>query len=192
MDFDRSTVEEFVGNESGPIQALDDVSTSNVRRWYEMMDPPDTEWIEKLRNVSEKPFPYLAEARERILAEQQRARERPIPLPMMMTWARTPYWTPEPKAPKEPHELALKALEDAGYGLTIGLKLDEELVEPVHAGDWLTYQVKLEGVSSKEEETKLGKGYLVDLLYTFSNRQGDVVSRHKYTVLKAKRLKPIS
>ena len=192
MDFDRSKIEEFIGNESGTIKALDDVSTSNVRRWYEMMDPPDTEWLEKMRNIGKRPFPYMAEARERILAEQKRARERAVPLPMMMTWARAPYWTPEPKAPREPHELALKALEDAGYALTLGLGLDEELVRPVNAGDWLNYRVKLEAISSQEEETTLGKGYLVDLIYTFSNRQGDVVSRHRYTVLKAKRLKRVS
>jgi len=51
MDFDRSTVEGFIGNESGAIKALDDVSPSNVRRWYEIMDPPDTEWTDKMRNI---------------------------------------------------------------------------------------------------------------------------------------------
>ena len=113
-------------------------------------------------------------------------------MPMMMTWARASYWTPEPKEIKEPHELALKALEDAGYALTIGVKMEDELVKPVNIGDWLSYRVKLEGVSAGEEETKLGKGYLVDLLYTFSNQKGEVVSKHKYTVLKIKRLSPVS
>jgi hypothetical protein len=192
MGVERSEIEPLIGKESGPIKALDDVSTSNVRRWYEIMDEPDMEWIEKMRNAVEKPFPYIAEAKERILAEQKRVRERPVPLPMMMTWARAPYWTPEPKEPTEPHELALKALEDAGYALTIGINLEEELVNPVNIGDWLSFQVKLEGISSGEEETKLGKGYLVDLLYTFSNQQGEVVSKHKYTVLKIKRLTPVS
>ncbi len=89
-------------------------------------------------------------------------------------------------------ELALKALAGAGYALTIGINLEEELVNPVNIGDWLSFQVKLEGISSGEEETKLGKGYLVDLLYIFSNQKGEVVSRHKYTVLKIKRLNPVS
>jgi len=188
MGLDRSEIEQLIGKESGPIKALDDVSSSNVRRWYEILNAPDMEWIEKLRNVRTKPFPYLAEAKERILAEQKHAKERPVPLPMMMTWARAPYWTSEP----EPHELALKALENAGYGLTIGMKLEEELLKSVSVGDWLSYQVKLEGISSGEEQTKLGKGYLVDLLYTFSNQKGEVVSKHKYTVLKIKRLSPVS
>ena len=192
MGLERSEIEPLIGKESGPIKALDDVSTSNVRRWYEIMNAPDMEWIEKLRNVPEKPFPYMAEAKERILAEQARVRERPVPLPMMMTWARQPYWTAEPKEPSEPHELALKALDDAGYALSIGINLEDELVQPVNIGDWLSYQVKLEGISAEEEETKLGKGYLVDLLYTFSNKEGAVVSRHKYTVLKIKRLSPVS
>ena len=190
MDLDQ--IQTLTGKESGPIKALDDVSTSNVRRWYEILDEPDMEWVEKLRNVPEKPFPYMAEAKERILAEQARVRERPVPLPMMMTWARQAYWTPEPKEPSEPHELALKALDDAGYALTVGVNLEEELVKPVNVGDWLSYQVKLEGISADEEETKLGKGYLVDLLYTFSNKQGEVVSRHKYKLLKIKRLSPVS
>jgi hypothetical protein len=192
MGLERSEIEPLIGKESGAIKALDDVSTSNVRRWYEILNAPDTEWIEKLRKVPEKPFPYMAEAKERILAEQARVRERPVPVPMMMTWARQAYWTPEPKEPSEPHELALKALDDAGYALTIGVNLEDELVKPVNVGDWLSYQVKLEGISAEEEETKLGKGYLVEMLYTFSNKQGEVVSRHKYTVLKTKRLSPVS
>ena len=192
MGLERSEIEPLIGKESGPIKALDDVSTSNVRRWYEIMNEPDMEWLEKLRNVPEKPFPYMAEAKERILAEQAYVRERPVPLPMMMAWARQAYWTPEPKDPSEPHELALKALDDAGYALTIGVNLEDELVKPVNVGDWLSFQVKLEGVSAEEEETKLGKGYLVEMLYTFSNKQGEVVSRHKYTVLKIKRLSPVS
>jgi hypothetical protein len=192
MGLERSEFEPLIGKESGAIKALDDVSTSNVRRWYEILDAPDMEWLEKLRNVPEKPFPYMAEAKERILAEQARVRERPVPLPMMMTWARQAYWTREPKEPSEPHELALKALDDAGYALTIGVNLEDELVKAVNVGDWLSFQVKLEGVSAEEEETKLGKGYLVEMLYTFSNKQGEVVSRHKYTVLKIKRLSPVS
>ncbi len=192
MGLDRSEIEQFIGKTSGPVKACDDVSTSNVRRWYEIMNETDKEWIEKLRNVPEKPFPYMAEAKERILAEQARVRERPVPLPMMMTWARQAYWTPEPKEPAEPHEMAMKALEDAGYALTIGVNLEDELVKPVNVGDWLSFQVKLEGISAEEEETKLGKGYLVDLLYTFSNKQGEVVSRHNYKVLKLKRLSPVS
>ncbi len=192
MNYDQNEIEAFIGKESGLIKAIDDVSTSNVRRWYEMANAPDTEWIEKLRNVPEKPFPYMTEAKERILAEQARVRERPVPLPMMMTWAREAYWKPEPKEATEPHELALKALEDAGYGLTIGIKLEEELIEPVNVGDWLRFKVTLTGISAEEEETKLGKGYLVDLLYTFSNQNGVVVSKHKYTVLKIKKLNTIS
>ncbi len=192
MGFNWSQVKEFVGKESGPIKALDDVSTSNVRHWYEMMKEPDTEWINKMRKGKEKPFPYMKESKERLLAEQQRIRERAVPLPMMMVWAREPFWTREPKEPKEAHELALKALEDAGYALTIGVKLEEELLRPVYIGESLSYRVKLEGISSDEEVTKLGKGYLVDLLYTFSNRQGEVVSKHKYTMLKTKRLSPVS
>lgn len=188
MNFDRNEIEALIGKESGPVKAIDDVSTSNVRRWYEMMNAPDMDWIEKLRNVPEKPFPYMAEAKERILAEQARVRERPVPLPMMMTWAREAYWKPGPRDPTEPHELALKALDDAEYGLTIGIKLEEELIAPVNVGDWLSFQVTLAGISDEEENTSLGKGYLVDLLYTFSNQKGNVVSRHKYTILKTKRV----
>ena len=113
MNFDQNEIEALIGKESGPIRAIDDVSTSNVRRWYEMMNAPDMEWIEKLRNVPEKSFPYMTEAKERILSEQARVRERPVPLPMMMTWARKAFWKPESQEPSGPHELALKTLEDA-------------------------------------------------------------------------------
>lgn len=192
MALERSDIEPLIGKESGPIKALDDVSTSNVRRWYEILNQPDDEWLQKMRNVPKKPFPYMSEAKEKILAEQAFVRNRPVPLPMLLTWARQAFWTPEPIEPSEPHERALKAFDEAGYALTIGVNLEEELVRPVKVGDWLSYQVKLEGISAEEEETKLGKGYLVDLLYTFSNKQGEVVSRHKYRVLKIRRLSPVS
>ncbi|NIP36298.1 MAG: hypothetical protein GWO27_15890 [Thermoplasmata archaeon] len=45
-------------------------------------------------------------------------------------------------------------------------------------------------MSSDEEETKLGKGYLVRLLYTFLNQKGRVVSRQTYTVLRYQTLEP--
>jgi len=112
------------------------------------------------------------------------------PAAMMMVWAMEPLW-PKKEDATEPHEQVLKLLNDMGYTVAVGIALDQEYLKLVRLGDQLSYKVRVMSVSSSEEETRMGKGYKVNLLYTFTNQKDEVVSKQRYTVLKAQLLKPV-
>jgi len=152
-----------VGQESGDVPALDTVSTSDIRHWQEMMG-------EDRRPCHEIDWPNT-----------------PAPPAMLLVWTMPAHWSPEPREP-QPHEIALKALDEAGYDGTAGLALDQEILGPVLVGDRLSYRVKLEGVSEGEVESKIGPGIQVDLAYTLLNQKGETVSRQRCRLLKFKKL----
>jgi hypothetical protein len=166
MKFNFVEIEKLIGRESGAIMALDKVSKSDIRHFCELIDDDDT------------PFNKI------------NWEEKTTPPAMMMVWTMPPLWSPEPKEPIEPHELAFKALDKAGYDSAIGIALEQEFLQSVKVGDQLSYKVKLADISSDEVETKMGKGYKVDLIYTISNQKGEIVSTHNYTVLKFSVLNP--
>ena len=166
MSLGQSKVAKLVGQESGAIRALDAVSKSDVRHWCELLGDPDPDYHEKIKRG-----------------------EKTVPPPMLLAWTMDPLWPPKEKA-QEPHEKLAKILDEAGYSGATGVGLDQEFVRPVKIGDRLSFKVKILDVSSDEEQTKLGKGYLVRLLYTFLNGKGRVVSRQTQTVLRYQTLTP--
>lgn len=166
MGFKYSKVAKLVGEESGAIRALDAVSKSDIRHWCELLGDPDPDYHAKIKRG-----------------------EKTVPPPMLMAWAMVPLWPPKEKA-QEPHEKLAQVFDEAGYTGATGIGLDQEFVRPVEIGDRLSFKVKILDVSSDEKETKLGKGYLLRLLYTFLNRKGRVVSRQTYTVLRYQDLEP--
>ncbi len=153
-----SQAKKLVGKESGIIQAPDEVSTSDIRHYREIMEGEKESWDTST-----------------------------APATMIMAWAMDPLW-PERVKGTEPHEQVLKLLDDAGYVGTMGIALDQEYIKPVRLGDQLSFRVKVLSVSSAEEETEAGKGCKVTLLYTFTNQKGEVVSTQTHTVLKFKTL----
>lgn len=164
MDFDHAEAAKLVGRESSVIRALDDVSKSDVRHWCELVGDADPSYTETIKRG-----------------------EKTVPPTMMMVWAMTPLWPPQAEA-REPHEKVLKMLDDAGYEGTVGIVLEQAFLRRVRLGDRLSFRVTLLGVSPIEEQTKLGKGHLVDLQYTFLDRNGEAISTQRYTVLKFRRL----
>jgi len=148
-----SQVKGFIGKESSVIQALDEVSTSDIRHWRELMEGKKDSWNTDV-----------------------------APGSMIMAWSMDPLWPKRVEA-TEPHQQVLKLLEDSGYGLALGIGLDQEYLKPVRLGDRLSCRVKVVSVSSAEEATKLGKGYKVILQYTFSNQKGEVVGKQTCTIL---------
>ena len=157
-----SQVSKLVGKESSVIQAPDEVSTSDIRHYRELIEGEKGEWDTST-----------------------------APPTMIMSWSMPAQWPMKEKA-TEPHEQVLKVLDDAGYVGTIGIALDQEYIKPVRLDDHLSFKVKVVGVSSAEEETEVGKGYKVTLLYTFINQKGEVVSKQTYTILKFRKLAQLS
>jgi hypothetical protein len=168
MGFDHSEVAKLIGEESGPIPAPDEVSKSDIRHWCEFIGDPDPAYVQKIKQG-----------------------EKAAPATMLMAWAMDPLWPPKEEA-REPHEKVLKRLADAGYSVTVGLELDQEFHRAVPPGDRLSFQVKVIDVSKTEEETKLGKGYRLELLYTFLNRDGELVSTQNYKLVALQRMSPAS
>jgi hypothetical protein len=168
MGFDHSEVAKLIGQESGTIRAPDEVSKSDVRHWCEFIGDPDPAYEQKIKQGN-----------------------KTVPPPMLMAWAMDPLWPPKEEA-REPHEKVLKLLADAGYSVALGVELDQEFHRAVRLGDRLSFKVKVVDVAKNEQETKLGKGYRLDLLYTFVNREGEPVSTQNYKVVAYSRLNPTS
>lgn len=163
MSFNRSEAAKFVGRQSSTIKAPDKVSKSDIRHWCEVLGDPDPNYADKIKRG-----------------------EKTAPPAMTMVWAMPVLWPP--KEPAEPHEKLLRLLDEAGYSGTAGIALEQEFLHPVRIGDRLSYRVKVAGLSKGEQVTRMGKGYVVDLLYTFLDGKGKVVSTQKYKVLKFQKL----
>ena len=159
MSFDHSQAAKLVGAESGPLAALDKISKSDIRHWCELLGDPDPDYNEAIKR-GEKPAPPL----------------------MLLAWAMPPLWPPKEEA-TEPHEKLFEMLDDAGYPGTITIAMEQEFMQPARIGDRLSFKVKIESVSKKEEATKHGTGHLVKLLYTVLDGAGEVVSRQRCNVL---------
>src|SRR3972149_1876051 len=151
MAVDSSKIKALVGKEPAPIRLPDAVTKSDIRHWCEVIGDADPDYVAHIRK-GEKTAPPI----------------------MALAWAMPALWPP--KEPSEPHEKIEHALSEAGYPVIPGGGRDQHFRRPIRIGDRLSYKVKVEAVSSDEQETRMGRGYLVDLLYSFQNQAGELVS----------------
>ncbi|MFN8543406.1 MAG: hypothetical protein U0807_04285 [Candidatus Binatia bacterium] len=163
MGLDHAQAAQYVGKESGTMQAPDKVSKSDIRHWCEVVGDPDPDYAEKITRG-----------------------DKAAPGTMTMVWAMPPLWPP--KQPVEPHEKLLALLDAAGYSGTAGLALAQEFAGLARIGDRLTFTVRTVGLSHGEEATPIGKGYVVDLDYTFRDGAGKILGTHRYKVLKFQKM----
>ena len=163
MGFDHAQAMQYVGKESGPIQAPDKVSKSDIRHWCEVVGDPDPDYADKIKRG-----------------------EKPAPGTMTMVWAMSPLWPPREAA--EPHEKLLALLDAAGYSGTVGLALSQEFTGLARIGDRLSFTVRTAALSRGEETTPVGKGYVVDLHYTFRDGAGTILGTQKYKLLKFQKM----
>jgi hypothetical protein len=152
MALDIAEVNALVGKESALMPARHAANIPDIRHWSEVIRQDNRSYREFEKNTVHAP-PAL-----------------------LMVWAMPPLWSAEPKAAAEPHERAIKLLEEAGYATGLAVALEQKFLRPLKVGDRLSYRVKLSGVSQGEVETGVGRGYQLDLHYTFQNQNGDVVS----------------
>lgn len=80
-------------------------------------------------------------------------------------------------------ESALTVLDAAGYTGTLASNSEFELERPVHLGEVISSQNVLESVSD-EKQTRLGSGFFVTWVTTYTSDAGDVVGRQRFRVLK--------
>jgi len=166
MVLDHSEVAKLIGQESAVIAALDAVSKSDIRHWCELLGDADPDYHDEIKRG-----------------------EKAVPPQMLLVWSIDPLWPPKDEA-SEPHEKLARIFDDAGYSGAAGIGLEQEFFQPVRIGDRLSFKVKILEVSSGEEQTKLGRGHLLRLLYTFLDQTGAVVSTQNHTVLRYQSLAP--
>lgn len=165
MALDMTEVNALVGKESGLVLARHKANISDIRHWSEVIRQ-DNRTYREFENKTET-----------------------APPAMLMVWAMPPLWCSEPKVATEPHELAIKALKDAGYDTGLGIGLEQKFFQPLKVGDRLSYKIKLSAVSEGEIETAVGPGYQLDLCYTFQNQDGAVVSEQIYSLAQVAKIK---
>lgn len=153
MALDMSEVDALVGKESGPIAAKWPANIPDIRHWAEVIQEDNRSYRLFERDTAQAPSALL------------------------MVWTMPPLWSPEPKRATEPHELAIRRLEEAGYDLGLTVALNQKFLRPLKVGERLSYQVKFAGVSRGEVQTAVGLGYELELVYTFCNQDGDLVSQ---------------
>ena len=155
MALDITEVNSLVGRQSALIAARHAANIPDIRHWCEV--------------IREDNRSYAAFERDAVNA----------PAALLMVWAMPPLWAPEPRSAVEPHERAIRLFEEAGYDVGLTVALEQKFRRPVRVGERLSYSVQLAGVSQAEVETALGRGYQLDLLFSFQGQDGEPVSEQR-------------
>ncbi len=74
-------------------------------------------------------------------------------------------------------------LDEAGYLATLASNSEFEIVRYLQPGDVVSADTVLESVSP-EKQTRLGSGYFVTWLTTYTDDDGAVVGRQRFRILK--------
>lgn len=155
MALDITEVNSLVGRQSALLPARHAANIPDIRHWCEVIRQDNRSYTAFEKDVVSAPEGLL------------------------MVWAMPPLWAPEPQAATEPHERAIRLLEEAGYDVGVTVALEQKFRRPVRVGEHLSYSVKLAGVSQGEVDTVLGRGYQLDLQYSFQGQDGELVSEQR-------------
>lgn len=88
---------------------------------------------------------------------------------------------PVPSSGRSP----LSILDDAGYVGTLASNSEFEIERYLRVGDHVTAATTLDEVS-EEKQTRLGSGFFVTWLTTYTDQDGEVVGRQRFRVFKFK------
>jgi uncharacterized protein len=80
-------------------------------------------------------------------------------------------------------ETVLSIFDEAGYTGTLASNSEFEFERYLHVGDVISSSTVLESISD-EKQTRLGTGYFVTWVTTYSDARGDVVGRQRFRILK--------
>ena len=79
----------------------------------------------------------------------------------------------------------ISLLDDFGYVATLASNTEFEFDRYLRLGDHVTAATVLESVSN-EKQTRIGRGYFITWLTTFTVGDGEVVGRQRFRILKFK------
>jgi uncharacterized protein len=77
----------------------------------------------------------------------------------------------------------LRELDEAGYLATLASNTEFEIIRYLHPGELVSADTVLESVSP-EKQTRIGAGYFVTWLTTYTVDGGEVVGRQRFRILK--------
>ena len=77
----------------------------------------------------------------------------------------------------------LSLLDEAGFVATLASNTEFEIVRYLRLGDVVTGETVLESVSP-EKQTRIGAGHFVTWVTTYTDRDGEVVGRQRFRILK--------
>jgi len=78
---------------------------------------------------------------------------------------------------------ALTVLDDAGFTATLASNSEFEFTRYLHLGEIVSSTTVIESISD-EKQTRLGPGYFVTWVTTFTDEAGEVVGRQVFRILK--------
>jgi len=172
---DYSKLEKFLSVKGPMTEPHDEVTRSDIIHWCEVMhdDNPlytDEEYAKKSEYGT-------------IIA----------PPAMVQTWALDTFYAAIIRFKEgitidmeNPDSQVVAVLNEAGYTSVMATKQTLEVFAPVKLGDRISSQKSLGRISDFDHFTRQGIGRYVDVVYTFFNQDGDVVSKLTFTILKYK------
>ena len=145
---------------SGFVEAVDDVNKPMIRIWCEMVEDSNP-----------------------LYTDEEYARKSEYgdiisPPAMLMTWGLLPEW-PVSEIPS--HVLMDLPLEDFPINLSVGCT--EEYFLPIHPGDRLHYNTKLDDISSLKR-TRLGVGHFITYTYYYYNQHNELVATNRHVLFR--------
>jgi hypothetical protein len=82
-------------------------------------------------------------------------------------------------------ENPLSVLDEAGFVATLASNSEFEIERYVRLGEVLAATTAIESISD-EKQTRIGRGYFVTWVTTYTAAQGEVVGRQRFRILKFK------
>lgn len=156
----------MIGQESGKIEAEDEVNEAMIRHWCEAMEDANPLYTEPEYARTTKYGGIVA------------------PPQMVQAYSSQRLW-PKLDSHSNPLAEAVEKLDKAGYFGVVATSTSQEYFAIMRPGDHISYNVRLNSVSS-EKATRLGRGYFITANYSYTNQTDTLVCRQLFTILKFK------
>jgi acyl dehydratase len=161
-----NTLLSMLGEKTGPYPANDKVDEAMIRHWCEAMEDDNPLYTDEEYARKSKYGGIIA------------------PPQMVQAYCVPRLWPPQEGPPDILRKLS-NMTDDAGYAAVVATTTSHEYFAPLRPGDKINYTLKFITVSP-EKKTRLGKGYFLTVVYTYSNQKNEVVCKQPFTIFKFK------
>ena len=172
---DYSKLKGFLSVKGPMAEPHDEVTRSDINHWCEVMHDDNPLYTDEEYAKKSKYGTIIA------------------PPAMIQTWALDTFYSAIVRFKEgvtidmeNPDSQVVAVLNNAGYTSVMATKQALEVFGPVKLGDRISCQKSLSRISDFDHFTRQGIGRYVDIVYTFFNQDGEVVSTLTFTILKYK------